>query len=134
MMDRLTNILVILFFTISLAAIAIALLYLGRRLFGYYTFSKTVSAEVMQYSPSGRSREEYIKEALLELATNGTPDKAAKAFGRLLKEEYVLLHILQNKGNNYNEKKQVRIYRQSLTKQSIDALFGLEEHHGGHWL
>lgn len=134
MMDKLINILTVLFFTISIAAVVATLLYLGRKIFDYYILSKTVPMEVKQVSFDDISREEYIKQALAELATNGAPNKAAKAFGRLLNAEYVLLHILQNKGNNYNEKNQIKKYKQSLTKQSMDALFDLEEHHGGYWL
>ena len=134
MMDKLINILTVLFFTISIAAVVATLLYLGRKIFDYYILSKTVPMEVTQVSFDDISREEYIKQALAELATNGAPNKAAKAFGRLLNAEYVLLHILQNKGNNYNEKNQIKKYKQSLTKQSVEALFDLEEHHGGYWL
>ena len=134
MMDKLINILTVLFFAISIAAVVATLLYLGRKIFDYYVLSKTVPVETMPVSFDDSSREEYIKQALAELATNGAPGKAAKAFGRLLNAGYVLLHILQNKGNNYNENNQVKKYKQSLTKQSVDALFDLEEHHGGYWL
>lgn len=133
-MDKLINILTLLFFTVSIVAVLSALLYLVRSVFDNRILGKTVSVEVTQVSPGVRSREEYINKALADLATNGAPAKAAEAFGILLIEGYVLLHILQNKGNNYNEEIQVKKYKQSLTQQSVDALFELEEHHGGYWL
>lgn len=83
---------------------------------------------------SQRRKEEQIKNALILLQSDTSSEEAAKAFGILLKNEHILIHILHNNGNNYNNEIQSAIYQQSLTPQSMNALFKLEEHHGGYWL
>lgn len=77
------------------------------------------------------STEDFIVANLALLENEEDPEKVAQAFGELIKCEYVSLHTLKNCGNNYDDKKQIEVYRRSITEKSMTVLFELEGHDGG---
>lgn len=52
--------------------------------------------------------------------------KKAKAFVRLMDSSYVLVHILVNQGNNYDDKVQCKKFQNSLTPEFIGRLNAVE--------
>lgn len=55
------------------------------------------------------------------------PTQKAQAFISLMRLSYVLVHTIVNKGNKYNDEKQMKSFCDSLTPQIIDKLYSLEE-------
>lgn len=52
--------------------------------------------------------------------------KKADAFIRLMESSYVLVHILENQGNNYDDKVQSKNFQNSLTPEFIGRLNAVE--------
>lgn len=73
-----------------------------------------------------------IEESLKKLSENVAPEEKADIIGLLIQLKYITVHTLQNKGNNYDDKRQTELYCKSLTKPTVSALFELEAKDGGY--
>lgn len=73
-----------------------------------------------------------IKENLMILSSDATPEDKATAVEQLIEDRYITIHTLKNKGNDFNDKTQVRIYKRALTKENVKVLFDLEANNGGY--
>lgn len=54
-------------------------------------------------------------------------EEKAKYFISLMKLSYVLIHVMQNHGGKYNDKKQEERFKSSLTKEAIEKIKKLGE-------
>lgn len=137
-MNKILSVLMTLFCIIATVSVFAALIYLVCSLYKMHKEAKHAAANRIFSSCEGNSLgdtpEMHIENALQTLKSNTSPREAASAFGILVKFSYILIHILQNKGNHYNDAIQTRIYQDSLSQQCVDALLNLEEHHGGYWI
>ena len=125
-MNALLNALMVIFYLVAIIGLFYSIYFMLSKL---YSYAKLRGVEVTIKSVE---KENSIEHDLSLLTSNVSPQEQAKAFGRLIKSQYVLVHILQNRGNCYNDKRQSEIYRQSLTKECVNKLFELEGQDGGY--
>lgn len=81
---------------------------------------------------SSFSRKKLFDETASQLSTKNEPRIQASAFVKLMRHGFILLHILQNKGNCYNDNKQPEKYNNFLTPDCINVLFNLEGENAGY--
>jgi D-arabinose 1-dehydrogenase-like Zn-dependent alcohol dehydrogenase len=62
---------------------------------------------------------------ILENANSSQKEKA-KAFIALMMFSYVLVHLMSNKGNKYNDKKQIKRFRKHWSNQQFKKLNTLD--------
>lgn len=77
-------------------------------------------------------RTKVIDEAIDQLITTTEPNIQGCAFVKLMRHGLILLHILQNKGNCYNDNKQPEKYNSFLTPDCVNVLFDLEGENAGY--
>lgn len=74
--------------------------------------------------------ENSINEQLGVLKNSVNTEQKAIAFISLMQLSYVLVHILVNHGNNYDDRKQVESFSDSMTPQVIDKIKEMEGIYG----
>lgn len=81
---------------------------------------------ILKTRTSNRWNDDRITQQLDILKTSLDPAKKATAFVSLMSLSYVLVHILINKGNSYDDEIQSEKFKKSLTPQMIERLYSLE--------
>lgn len=71
-----------------------------------------------------------ISAQLQTLESDASPEQKADAFITLMILSYVLVHTLMNKGNNYNDEKQSKLFCNSLTPDMLKQLNSVEANYG----
>ena len=74
----------------------------------------------------GDNVEYDIELALEEIKKNESASAVANGFIRLLKNSYILVHLLINAGNQYDDEIQSELFNSSLTEDVLVALNSLE--------
>lgn len=69
---------------------------------------------------------EAVDGELAILGNPGSTMEKAKAFVNLMDLSYVLVHIMINQGNNYNDELQQKKFKKSLTPKVVNRLKELE--------
>lgn len=90
-------------------------------IFAYSKIFKNMKSEKQTVDLEGK-----IQSALREISNKSDPTKIAKSFIFLLKSSYVLVHLLINAGNQYNDKVQSELFSNSLSKEVLASLNSLE--------
>lgn len=79
-----------------------------------------------------KSTETIIEDNLAILNGDTTPEHKADAVEQLIKCQYIKVHTLQNKGNNYNDQRLTDMYHRSMTRNTLSTLLNLEATDGGY--
>lgn len=99
---------------------------IGAILIIYHTL-KTFKDYKSSKRSSGRVDSEKIEEFLNILRNDSNVQNKAMAFIALMQSSYVLIHVLVNKGNNYDDKIQSKQFCSSLSPKRIQMLRKLGE-------
>jgi uncharacterized membrane protein len=75
--------------------------------------------------------ETIIEDNLAILNSDTTPEDKADAVEQLIKCQYIKVHTLQNKGNNYDDQRLTDMYHMSMTRNTLSTLLNLEATDGG---
>ena len=110
-MDKFFYILVIIFAIIALFSVA-------------YAYIKIIKK--IKISRQSKKIENDIESALEEINNRADSKTVANGFIRLLQCSYMLVHLLINAGNQYDDKVQSELFNNSLTNDVLASLNSLE--------
>lgn len=75
-----------------------------------------------------------IEKNLIILESETNEKKLSHAFEKLMSLSYVLVHVIVNKGNNYKDEIQCRVFCDYLTSDVVTKIKSLEGNDGEHTL
>ena len=85
----------------------------------------------VEYVPKkGKKNQKRIMQSLDVLANQFCIEEKAAAFISLINASYVRVNKLVNKGSNYSDSKQSRVFCNALDKQTVDLLKSIGGNNG----
>lgn len=104
----------------------IKLLYILGVAFIIFTIVAVYLLFMMNSSKQQERYHKVVEKNISVLKSNEVPHNKSRAFTKLIKCSYVLIHVLINNGNKYNDEKQTRHFCSSLSPEYIDKIGALE--------